>query len=199
MIDMVKYNRLRIIIHLRIYVSMKYWEIRTQELSPESKQTIKIRKYNSTLMTAGVWTSYFAAWVIIRALLFMMEPANSSILEDWPEEVPIYVFWIILLLISIAGTLMRLKISRSALREAQEQRISPFYLYLTAYEMILSAFSFYSNVADLVHRESTDILLSLTITLFETGTFLILADLFIAALCIRRYKARARITVSTNS
>ena len=154
-------------------------------------ESIKFRRNSNTMVILGLGVILFAFWTIIKLLaqfVLKFEIVDDSIFEEL-GVLGLMVFMITLVVVLAFEVLLRLFVGLRAIRDGMGKKVSKAYLVFAVFLLIDSLLSVLLMIDSSINAE-TDFLENYISLFMELSSFIVTVELFIAALSVRRYRAK---------
>lgn len=168
--------------------------LQTNGIVSNSPEAVKFRRNSSTLRILGAGVIIYGFWSVIKVIAYVVLgiPLYSAADIENLGEITIDFLLAVLAVLMAGDVIVRLIIGIFAWIEGrrQDKRAPGFYLIFTVWEILFCIFSVYSVIAQFLTL-SNDTFIEVYVSLFmELTSLVILIEVYIAALSVRRYKKR---------
>lgn len=160
-----------------------------------SPEDIAFRRNSNTLSILGTGVIIFGLWSIIKVLAYVAlgVPLYSAADIESFDEVSLDLVMTVLEVMLAGDVIVRLIIGLYAGKEGRKQRkrVPGFYLVFTVWEILFVLFSVIAVIQQFLDARNEEFIEDYVSLFMELSSLVILIEVFIAALSVRRYKKRA--------
>ena len=159
-----------------------------------SPEAINFRRNSNTLSILGAGVIIFGFWSVIKIVTYSVlgVPLYTEADVEAAGGVSIDIIVTVLYCLLAGDIIVRLIVGLCARAEGKhhEKRQKGFYLGFTVWEILFEIFSVYSVIVQFLNLNDKDCIEVYVSIFMELSSLLILIEVYIAALSVRRYKKR---------